>query len=189
MAGVLSFGFVFIHPFLDGNGRIHRFLIHNLLAVHGITPEASIFPVSATMLRKRSSYDETLESFSAPLMRLIDFDLDADGKLSVSGETAAHYRFVDYTHIVERVFDFVNETIEKEMPEEFQFLAAYDATVREIEEVVNLPDRDLDLFVRIALQNKGKLSGSRRVSHFARLTDGEIALMEEAVSRNFRLKG
>ena len=27
-AASLSFGFVFIHPFMDGNGRLHRYLIH-----------------------------------------------------------------------------------------------------------------------------------------------------------------
>ena len=30
-AAVISFGFVFIHPFVDGNGRLHRYLIHHLL--------------------------------------------------------------------------------------------------------------------------------------------------------------
>jgi len=31
-ATVIAFGFVFIHPFEDGNGRIHRYLIHHVLA-------------------------------------------------------------------------------------------------------------------------------------------------------------
>jgi hypothetical protein len=49
-AAVTSFGFVFMHPFEDGNGRIHRFLIHNILAKRGFTPKGIMFPVSAAML-------------------------------------------------------------------------------------------------------------------------------------------
>jgi len=34
-AAVLAFGFVFAHPFEDGNGRIHRYLIHHVLGRRG----------------------------------------------------------------------------------------------------------------------------------------------------------
>ena len=30
-AATIAFGFVFIHPLSDGNGRIHRYLIHHIL--------------------------------------------------------------------------------------------------------------------------------------------------------------
>ncbi|MBC7660562.1 MAG: Fic family protein [Chitinophagaceae bacterium] len=32
LAAIVLFGFIFTHPFDDGNGRIHRFLIHNILS-------------------------------------------------------------------------------------------------------------------------------------------------------------
>src|SRR5690606_12011395 len=34
-AGIVSFGFVFLHPFMDGNGRLSRFLIHQTLCCGG----------------------------------------------------------------------------------------------------------------------------------------------------------
>jgi Fic/DOC family protein len=30
-AAILAFGFIYVHPFEDGNGRIHRYLIHHVL--------------------------------------------------------------------------------------------------------------------------------------------------------------
>jgi len=37
-AAVLAFGFVYIHPFEDGNGRLHRWFIHHVLAISGYSP-------------------------------------------------------------------------------------------------------------------------------------------------------
>ena len=37
-AALIAFGSVFIPPFEDGNGRIHRFLIHHVLAEKGFAP-------------------------------------------------------------------------------------------------------------------------------------------------------
>ena len=39
-AAILAFGFVYIHPFEDGNGRIHRYLIHHVLAQRGLVRRA-----------------------------------------------------------------------------------------------------------------------------------------------------
>jgi Fic family protein len=46
-AAVSAFSFVFIHPFEDGNGRLHRFLIHAILAKQNFSPPDIVFPVSA----------------------------------------------------------------------------------------------------------------------------------------------
>jgi Fic family protein len=34
-ASVISFGFVFVHPFMEGNGRLSRFLFHHALCRSG----------------------------------------------------------------------------------------------------------------------------------------------------------
>ena len=67
-AAAIAYGFVFLHPFGDGNGRIHRFLIHNILARRGFTPESLMFPISAVMLKNPADYDASLNAFSRQLM-------------------------------------------------------------------------------------------------------------------------
>jgi len=44
-----------------------------------------------------------------------------------------------------------------------------------------VPDRQIDLFIRFCLQNNGRLSGRKRVSHFDFLSEDEIASLEQAV--------
>ena len=66
-ASALSFGFVFIHPFMDGNGRLHRYLIHESLSVAGFTPKGIILPVSTVIVANLDRYKSALEVFSRPL--------------------------------------------------------------------------------------------------------------------------
>lgn len=184
-AAVIAFGFVFMHPFGDGNGRIHRFLIHNILARRGFTPEGLIFPISAAMLNNMSAYDAALESFSKPLMPLINYTLDEDGQMRVNNETAIHYRYPDMTVIAETLFGFIRTTLEKELVDELNFLKNYDVTKRAIQEIVDMPDQRTDLFIRFCLQNDGVISQKKRKSHFAELTDEEIQRMQAVIRMGY----
>jgi Fic family protein len=61
-AAAIAFGFVFIHPFVDGNGRLHRYIIHHVLAKKEFTKQGVIFPVSASILDHINDYKTVLES-------------------------------------------------------------------------------------------------------------------------------
>ncbi|NQU64631.1 MAG: Fic family protein [SAR324 cluster bacterium] len=185
IASVIAFGFVFMHPFDDGNGRIHRFLIHNVLARAGYTPEGVIFPISAVMLRKTRDYDRTLELFSKPLMPLVDFKLGDDGQMTVVNETALHYRYVDMTEIAESLFRFIQETLETELVQELEFIRHYDQAKRSLADVVEMPDRLIDLFIRFCLENACKMSKTKRKRFFNKLNDKEITKMEASVQEAF----
>ena len=180
-AAVIAYGFVFLHPFEDGNGRIHRFLIHNILARRGFTPKGVMFPISASMLKNPADYDASLESFSRHLMALVEYSLDEEGRMTVHNDTAKWYRYIDMTPQVEALFKFIDQTIEMELARELAFLANYDETKKAIQEIVDMPDRKIDLFIRFCLQNNGRLSARKRTSHFDFLSDEEIARMEQAV--------
>jgi hypothetical protein len=184
-AAAISYGFVFMHPFEDGNGRIHRFLIHNILFLRDAIPTGLMFPVSAAMLKNPALYDHSLEGFSGPLMRLVEYKLDNLGQMTVSGETGRLYRYIDMTAQAEALYDFVKLTVEHELVEELDFLANYDKTKQAIQEIVDMPDRLIDLFIQLCLQNNGSLSAEKRGSHFGFLADGELADMEHAVRQGF----
>ena len=180
IAAALSFGFVFIHPFEDGNGRIHRFLVHQVLARSGFSPKGVLFPVSAVMLRNMAGYDEVLRMYSSSILPFIDYSLDAKGHMTVHSETAHLYRYWDATHFAEYLYECVAETIRRDLKEELGFISVFDEAMRRTLEIVDMPNRRASLLVRMILQNGGSLSKTKRPK-FAELTDAEIGTIEAAI--------
>lgn len=185
-ASIISYGFVFLHPFEDGNGRIHRFLIHNILSRRGAVPKGIMFPVSAAILKNPTLYNRSLESYSTPLLQLIDYELDEIGHMTVSEETGTWYRYIDMTTQAEALYAFVMKTIEEELKEELDFLVNYDNAKRAMQDIVDMPDHRINLFIRLCLQNNGRLSAKKRESHFSFLTDEEVDLMQDAVRKGYQ---
>jgi Fic family protein len=185
-AAAIAYGFVFLHPFEDGNGRIHRFLIHNILSIKGVIPQGLMFPVSAVILKNPADYDSSLETFSRPLLQLINYQLDEVGQMTVENETACWYQYMDLTVQAEALYEFVIKTIDEELVDELSFLANYDHTKKSIQDIIDMPDRLIDLFIQLCLLNHGKLSVRKRIAHFDFLTDDEIAAMEQAVKEGYK---
>ncbi|WP_250266007.1 Fic family protein [Rhodovastum atsumiense] len=182
-AALSAFGFVFIHPFEDGNGRIHRFLIHQVLTAEGFTPPDVLFPVSAAIVRDRQAYDATLESFSKTIAPFIEWHWaeGPDGpEIAVDNDTAHLYRYFDATPLVEFLYAKVTETIRKDFREELDFVTVYDAALSAVKYIVDMPDRRASLFVRLCLQNGGRLAKARRDT-FKEITDGELTALQDAI--------
>lgn len=172
-AAVLSFGFVYIHPMSDGNGRISRFLVNDVLRRDGAVPEPFILPVSATItssMIKRRGYDQVLELFSQPFMRCytdawrfgpelraedgvrynLQFDRYAD---------ALHaWRYPDLTDHVEYLADTVRVTIEQEMRKEADYLRSLRIARERVKQVIEGPDVDIDRIIRSVRDNGGHVS-------------------------------
>ena len=180
-AAIIAYGFVFLHPFEDGNGRIHRFLIHNILSLQKLMPHGLMFPVSAVMLKNPADYDASLEAFSKPLLQLSDYRLDEMGQMIVENDTAGWYQYMDMTVQSEALYEFVIKTIDEDLTDELSFLMSYDITKKAVQNIIDMPDRLIDLFIQLCLQNSGSLSVRKRSAHFDFLTDEEQSAMEQAV--------
>jgi Fic/DOC family len=179
-AAAAAFGFVFIHPFDDGNGRIHRFLVHHILAKRGFTPPGILFPVSAAMLRDRLAYDKALGRFSSSIMPFIRYELDAEKGMTVSNDTVRLYRYFDLTAQAEYLYQCIEETIHRDLRDEIGFLAVFDAAMRAVFNIVDMPNRRASLLIKLILQNKGKLSNGKRDT-FSEISDPEIERIEKSV--------
>ena len=179
-AAAAAFGFVFVHPFVDGNGRIHRFLVHNVLSTTGFTPQGMVFPVSAAMLRDMVAYDRSLEAFSEDIAPFVQYSLDAEQKMTVANETHDLYRFFDATPQAEYLFACIEDTIGRDLNQELNFLKFFDTAMKAVMGIVDMPNQRASLLVRLIHQNKGKLSKAKRDS-FSELSDEEISRIESAI--------
>lgn len=180
-AAIISFSFVFIHPFEDGNGRIHRFLVHSVLSKREFSPPGIIFPVSAAILRNRHLYDQTLETFSNSIMPAIEWSFTANSAIVVENDTRDLYRFFDATTQAEYLYERVEQAIEIDFIEELDFLAVYDGAFTALRRIVDMPDRRASLLIRLLLQNGGRLSQNKR-PQFEELTNNEVTRIEDAIT-------
>ena len=180
LAAVASFAFVFIHPFDDGNGRLHRYLMHYVLSRLGFTPPQFIFPISAVLLKKTNEYDRMLETFSRRLMGAIKYEVDDNGEVSVIGESVDYYRYIDMTPIVGRFQRLIEETIQTEWKVELDYLKAYDVVRKRMKEIVDMPEKSVNQFIMFVRNNNGTLSKAKR-EKFSELTDFEVEALETII--------
>ncbi len=162
-AGIISFGFVFLHPFMDGNGRLSRFLIHQTLCRAGALKNGLLLPVSVAMKREERLYLETLQAFSRPAREFWDIRWIDQGNLSFNftGHPAI-YRFWDATPGVQFTLEMAKRALEVELREETIFLENYDKIVKAVDERYDVRGSDLSNLVMMCLAQNGTVSKHRR---------------------------
>lgn len=184
-AAILAFGFVYIHPFEDGNGRIHRYLMHHVLARRGFNPSGVHFPVSAAILEKINEYRAVLESYSGRLLPLVRWEATETNNVRVLNDTGDFYRFFDATPHAEFLYACVRKTIDEDLPNEAAFLKNFDAFRAGIEGIIDMPERTLSNLFGFLRQNNGQLSKRARENEFAGLTADEVARIEDLYASTF----
>ena len=142
-AALASFGFVFVHPFGDGNGRLSRYLAHYALCQSGALPSGSILPLSAAMRRNELKYLQALKSFSVPARAFWkvtwldgeNFDFEFQGSPSM-------YRYFDATPCVSFLYEMALEALRKDLKEEVAYLSCYDEVVRRVNDRYDIQGLD-----------------------------------------------
>ncbi len=188
-AGIIAFSFVFIHPFEDGNGRIHRFLVHDILAQDGHVPKGVIVPISAHMLNNRNKYDQILEKYSRPLMERIKYLQKDDGEIEMSNETKvdSYYRYPDLTDHCIYLLQVIQDSVFIDMFNELLFIQRYDEIKKAIQNIVDMPNKPLNLMIRVLHQNSGTFPKRKR-EIFNKLSDEEITRMQAAYKEIFEIE-
>ena len=184
-AAMISFGFVFIHPFEDGNGRIHRYLIHHILAEKNFSQQGMIFPVSASILDRIDDYRKVLESYSHPLLDFIEWNPTPDHNVEVLNETTDYYRYYDATKQAEFLYDCVEDTIRNIIPKEVDYLHKYDEMKRYLDDNFEMPDKTVALLIRFLEQNDGQLSKRVKTKEFVALKNEEVRNIENRYQEIF----
>lgn len=184
LASQIAFGFVFIHPFMDGNGRIHRYLIHEVLANTGFTPRGIILPVSAVILANLDNYIEALETFSRPMRAKTVYNPDTL-EVPAIGNDGVYFRYFDATPQAEFLYWSLARTVEEDLEKEINYLLGFDSAWAELNGMLDWPDHSLELFIRVVQQNNGTLSKTKRDSHFQWMKEEEIRKAEQAVLEAF----
>lgn len=196
-AAVASFGFVFIHPMSDGNGRISRFLVNDVLRRDNAVPAPFILPISATITNsasERVAYDRALEHFSRPLMRaygdryrfgaLVHHPdaVESNFAFDAYDEALPVWRYPDLTYQSQYLGQLIKATIEQEMRAEADLLRSIERARMAVKEHIEGPNTDIDQIIRSLRDNDWVFSGKLK-KVFPMLEDLQL---QEAIVASLR---
>ncbi len=173
-SAVAAFGFIYIHPLADGNGRVHRFLVNDVLRRDGAIPDPVILPISAVITDdagERRNYDRVLDQVSKPLMQAVRDHVTfrapptiyPDGVASNfvfqgSDQARPLWRYPDLGPHVVFLAGIISRTLTEQMREESRYLRSHARARAALKEVCEMPDHQADRVLRSIEQNRGALS-------------------------------
>lgn len=203
-AAIASFGFVYVHPLSDGNGRVHRFLINDILRRDGATTEDIILPVSVAINAdptSRREYDQVLDTISTPLMGEIRADISfsaspqtyPDGVKSdlVFGDNdraRPTWRYGNYVPHVIYMAKVIDTTIVHHMRDEAIYLRNHDNARLALKEICEMPDPMADKIIRSVTENNAESVGNKLRKQYPDVTDDMWDAFAKAVRAAFKVR-
>lgn len=206
-AAALSFGFVYIHPLGDGNGRLSRFLINDILRRDGFLPAPVILPVSTVIggsATRRAAYDAALEHLSRPLMAAMSgarggdaaaykfgpavrYDDGVVSNLHVADWTAglSAWRYPDLTRQSAYLAEVVRDAIRHGLRDEAVYLYRYDEALSALKALVECRDEDYAAIIR-SIVNHTRVNNKLRKAYPVVFGDEDLSgRIEQAVLKAF----
>lgn len=200
-SAVASFGFVYIHPLADGNGRVHRLLVNDVLRRDGAVQEPLIIPVSGLIAKdshERRAYDEVLDSFSRPLMvqvsgacrfnpekKRYDDGIVSNFEFTADSDARHAWRFMDFTRHVQFLSDVVERTITQDMRAESAYLRGHYAARAAVKDIIEMPDSQIDRVLRSLESGNADLTGALAKDIPALAKEGIWPAIRAAVEASF----
>lgn len=183
-AAVVSFAFVFIHPFMDGNGRLSRFLLHYCLGQSGRLPPQFLLPISVAMKKHEAEYLQALSAFSKPARQLCQVTWAGDDYYAYDWQQGADiwFRSMDLTEAVTFTLAMAEVSLATHLRQEVEFLALFDRVKRHINQQHDLRGSDLATLIVTIFQNGGVLSNNRRKRYAERVQSHVLDAIENAVA-------
>jgi hypothetical protein len=176
---VASFGFVYFHPFMDGNGRVSRFLVHHVLRRSEMTPDGLVLPVSVVMHADERGYSQALNVFSRPVRELWDITVIDEERIDAQfhGSLAA-YRYPDLTEQTAYVGKCVAASLDQALVEEANYLQLYDAVYQSVNEAHDIRGKTLAHLIHGAMRNAGRVSNNLRKQYAQEVPAAAFDLVE-----------
>ena len=106
--------------------------------------------------------------------------------IPATGNDAVYFRFFDATAQAEFLYRSLQRTVEEDLVKEINYLVGFDNAYQALNGLLDWPAHGLELFIRIVHQNNGRLSKSKRDSHFDWMKEEEIETAEQLVNDAFR---
>lgn len=185
-AFVVSFAFVFIHPFMDGNGRLSRFLVHHSLCRSGKLEQGLILPISVAMAHHETRYLAALQGVSRPIRNLWNVTvIDEDKIAPVFHGSADPYRYWDATACMEFGLQMTHYALDSCLIKEADYLRRFDTAYAHINSRFDIMNKDLHALIRMAYGNGGRLSLNRRKQYLSRIQPTVLDAIEAEVQEAF----
>ncbi len=161
-AAALSSSFVYIHPFMDGNGRLSRYIMQDTLYRDKVIDQQCALPLSSGILKDIGGYYRLLSETSRLIMKSVHFELLDNYSVTVLNDTAELYRHLCFDAHAHYLSDVSRKVAVELIPDELEKLQQFDRLMEHLNESLDLPEKDLGLIANLLIGSQGKISVKKR---------------------------